>query len=225
MVSFYVCRCSCFTRICRKETSSWTNIRSKSSGELREYSRTSRKRPPKMQRLWCRLRQNNHRGTLAMHMCRAVQFHLVTKVLRIFLSNIVHTANIELTSDLTSSVAYNRLKTMENYYTVSQKSDCGRVHEVLGLGFTRDLYIYLFIYFTLFLTVDLSPGHDIQILVRSCFGLRSWFYQVQVRSQFLISKVRLTFLFFLPWREINYLYVTASSRDKSWYMGITMETS
>ena len=53
-----------------------------------------------------------------MHMCRAVQFHLVTKVL---FSNIVHTANIELRSDVTSSVAYNRLKTMENYYTVSQK--------------------------------------------------------------------------------------------------------
>jgi len=26
---------------------------------------------------------------------------------------------------------------MENYYTVSQKSDFGRLQEVLGLGFTR----------------------------------------------------------------------------------------
>ena len=75
-----------------------------------------------------------------MHMCRAVQFHLVAKVLRIFLSNIVHTANIELRSDVTSSVAYNRLKTMENYYTVSQKSDCGRVQEVLGLGVRVRVY-------------------------------------------------------------------------------------
>ena len=40
---------------------------------------------------------------------------------------------------------------MENYYTVSQKSDCSRVHEVLGLGFTRDLYIYLFIYLFYFI--------------------------------------------------------------------------
>ena len=110
MVSFYVCRCSCFTRICRKETSSWTNIRSKSSGELREYSRTSRKRPPKMQRLCSRLRQDNHRGSPAMHMCRAVQFHLVTKVLRIFLSNIVHTANIELRSDLNGKLLYRQPK-------------------------------------------------------------------------------------------------------------------
>ena len=110
MVSFYVCRCSCFTRICREETSSWTNIRSKSSGELREYSRTSRKRPPKMQRLCSRLRQNNHRGSLAMHMWRAVQFHLVTKVLRIFLSNTVHTANIELRSDVSSSGRLQQVK-------------------------------------------------------------------------------------------------------------------
>ena len=152
MVSFYVCRCSCFTRICREETSSWTNIRSKSSGELREYSRTSRKRPPKMQRLCSSLRQNNHRGSLAMHMCRAVQFHLVTKVL---FSNIVHTANIELRSDVTSSVAYNRLKPMENYYTVSQKSDCGRLHEVLGLGFTSgpkdSLFKYIYYFFYIFI--------------------------------------------------------------------------
>ena len=107
---------------------------------------------------------------------------------------------------------------MENYYTVSQKSDCGRLQEVLGLGFTRGpkgflckylyyyycCYYYLFIYlfYFIFLTVDLSPGHDIQILVRSCFELRSWFYQVQVRSQFLIIKVRLSFLFFTVGRNI-----------------------
>ena len=86
-----------------------------------------------------------------MHMCRAVQFHLVTKVL---FSNIVHTANIEVRSDVTSSVAYNRLKTMENYYTVSQKSDCGRVHEVLGLGVRVRVYerfIYLLIYLFYFI--------------------------------------------------------------------------
>ena len=105
---------------------------------------------------------------------------------------------------------------MENYYTVSEKSDCGRLQEVLGLGFTRGpkgflckylyyyYYYYLFIYlfYFIFLTVDLSPGHDIQILVRSCFELRSWFYQVQVRSQFLIIKVRLSFLFFTVGRNI-----------------------
>ena len=45
-----------------------------------------------------------------MHMCRAVQFHLVTKVLRIFLSNIVHTANIELRSDVTSSGCLQQVK-------------------------------------------------------------------------------------------------------------------
>ena len=56
---------------------------------------------------------------------------------------------------------------MENYYTVSQKSDCGRLQEVLGLGFTRGpkgflckylyyyyyyyyLFIYLFILFHFF---------------------------------------------------------------------------
>ena len=90
-----------------------------------------------------------------MHMCRAVQFHLVTKVLRIFLSNIVHTANIEVRSDLTSSVAYNRLKTMENYYTVSQKSDCGRVHEVLELGvrvrvYERFIYVLIYLFYFIF---------------------------------------------------------------------------
>lgn len=76
------------------------------------------------------------------------------------------------------------------------------------------LYYYYYDYLFIFFTVDLSQGHDIQILVRSCFGLRSRFYQVQVRLQFLISKVRLSFLF-LPCGEINYVYVTASSRDKS----------
>ena len=45
-----------------------------------------------------------------MHMCRAVQFHLVTKVLRIFLSNIVHTANIELRSDVSSSGRLQQVK-------------------------------------------------------------------------------------------------------------------
>ena len=43
---------------------------------------------------------------------------------------------------------------MENYYTVSQKSDCGRVHEVLGLGVRVRVYerfIYLLIYLFYFI--------------------------------------------------------------------------
>ena len=65
------------------------------------YSRTSRKRPPKMRRLIGRLRESNCRGVSfekksghiyfkeenllhAISKLRYVQFHVVSKVLRIF---------------------------------------------------------------------------------------------------------------------------------------------
>ena len=35
-------------------------------------------------------------GNSLLHMCRSVQCHVVTKVLRIFLSDKVHTANMEI---------------------------------------------------------------------------------------------------------------------------------
>ena len=92
-------RQSCIPRLAQHSTKKLSMMQRRILNEnLPLYKRTSRKRPPKMQRLSGRLQESNHRGPLARRgsgtsnlwkiICciqlRHVYFHVDTKVLRIF---------------------------------------------------------------------------------------------------------------------------------------------